>query len=256
MHQRVYYKECSIERLSAAEGLEYLVFMVETQSLAGTLYLNEVDGQVSTLYEAFEKFFQWSRYNSSHSVFFHERLDLRISIFWIEGVCWLEALERLYGKAVTHQDQLDEVHKNPRLLLEVLEIAVQKQSFYLYADRLSVQQSPQSFYQNCRMSMQKQVHHTQKVSSVFPSVTLSITVTSREHTQKFDHSFDLRNDLTHSIHESLFAKAGRRYGVNNRVDHNRRITLKTRTETWSCAETATLLGTSSVTAINSRRQLS
>ena len=128
-NQRVYYRQCSIARLNAAEGLECLVYMVDTQSLAGTFYFNEVDGHFSTLEEAFDKLFHWSTRNSNLSVFLREWRNLRIEDLKIGSVTWLEALERLYERAVILQDQLDEVHK-PQLLLEVVEMAAQDQPFY------------------------------------------------------------------------------------------------------------------------------
>ena len=54
-HQRVFFKQCSIARLTAGDGLECLMYMIGTQYLAGTFYLNEIDGHVRTLEEAFEK---------------------------------------------------------------------------------------------------------------------------------------------------------------------------------------------------------
>ena len=43
--------------------------MIDTQSLAGTFYLNEIEGHVRTLEEAFEKLFEWSSHNSNYTVF-------------------------------------------------------------------------------------------------------------------------------------------------------------------------------------------
>ncbi len=74
--------------------------MVDTQSLAGTFHINEVDNQFNTLEEAFKEFFQWSRNNSNDSVFLREWRNLRLSQFLGEGITSLDALERLYEKSV------------------------------------------------------------------------------------------------------------------------------------------------------------
>ncbi len=129
--------------------------MVDTQSLAGTFYLNEIDGKVRTLEETFDKLFKWSRHNSNHTVFLREWRSLQISQFKADGVTWLHAMERLYKRAVILLDQLDDVHKPPQLLSEVLQSAVQDQIFYRYVDRLSSHNSSRAFYQNCRVAIQK-----------------------------------------------------------------------------------------------------
>ena len=51
--------------------------MVNTQSLAGTIYFSEIDVQLRTLEEAFEKLFEWSRHNSIHTVFLREWCNLK-----------------------------------------------------------------------------------------------------------------------------------------------------------------------------------
>ena len=53
-HKRLYYKQCHIARLSAAEGLECLCYMIDVHSLAGKFYLDFVDQQVGSLEEAFQ----------------------------------------------------------------------------------------------------------------------------------------------------------------------------------------------------------
>ena len=74
---------------------------------------------------------------------------MRISQLKNDSNSWTSAMEKLYERASTLQYQLDEMHKYPQLLIEVLECAVQDQSLFLFVDRSSAQQSPQSFYHNC-----------------------------------------------------------------------------------------------------------
>ena len=88
----------------------------------------------------------------------------------------LKALERLYERAAILQDQLDEFHKPYPLLLEVLEVAVQDQSFYCYIDRLFVEQCSPAFYQKFRLVIQKRQRKMTslsmaQLSSAFPAIT-------------------------------------------------------------------------------------
>ena len=68
------------------------------------VYLYEIDGQVTTLEEASDKLFDWSRHNSNHMVSLREWRSLRFSQFKTEGMTWFDALERLHEPAVTLQD--------------------------------------------------------------------------------------------------------------------------------------------------------
>ena len=167
-HRVVYYAQCNIAQLNAAQGLECLINMINTQSLAGTFSLNEIFGQVPTLEEAFSKLFSWSRQSLNFNLFVQEWRGLRISHFQNDNVSWAIAMEKLYERASTLQDQLDDVHKHPQLLTEVLENAVQDQPFFLFVDRVVAQSSPQSFYHNCLLAIQKQsLHEKQQLKRAF-----------------------------------------------------------------------------------------
>jgi len=71
-HQLVYYAQCNIAQLTASQGMECLINMIDTQSLAGTFYLNEMFGQVQTLEDAFDKLFAWSRQSTTYNLFIRE----------------------------------------------------------------------------------------------------------------------------------------------------------------------------------------
>ena len=124
-HRVVYYAQCNIAQLNAAQGLECLINMINTQSLAGTFYLNEIFNPFPTLEEAFSKLFSWSRQSFNFNLFVREWRGLRISHFKNDNVSWAIAVEKLYERASTLQDQLDDVRKHHQLLTEVLENAVQ-----------------------------------------------------------------------------------------------------------------------------------
>ena len=67
--------------MTADEGLECLVYMIDTQSLAGTFYLNEIDGHIRTLEESFEKLLELSLHNSNHTVFPREWRNQKVFSF-------------------------------------------------------------------------------------------------------------------------------------------------------------------------------
>ncbi len=104
-HQMVYYAQCNIAQLTASQGMEGLINMIDTQSLAGTFYLNEVYGQVQTLEEAFDKLFSWSRQSTEYNLFVREWRGLRITQFKNDNNSWASAMEKLYERASTLQDQ-------------------------------------------------------------------------------------------------------------------------------------------------------
>ena len=216
--------------MTADEGLECLVYIIDTQSLPGTSYLNEIDGHVRTLEEAFEKLFQWSRHNSNHTKFLRDWRNLKISLFKTDGVTWFDALERLYEQAVILQDQLDDVHRPPQLLLEFLETAVQEQPFYLFVDRLASHNSPHAFYQNCRLAIQKHAQHSGKASFTY------LAAANKPETYQAHIPEDVPNLDSHRSHtnlivkddiaKALYSKSGRRCRYNNRSGSSKRIDSK------------------------------
>ena len=131
-HQVVYYAQCNLAQLTAAQRLDCLINMIDTQSLGGRFYLNEVFRQVRDLEEAFDRPFAWSRQSMNYSLFVGEWRGFRIFHFKNDGNSWAAAMEKLYERATTLQDQLDDVHKHPALRIEVLESTVQDQPFFLF----------------------------------------------------------------------------------------------------------------------------
>ena len=112
------------------------------------------------------------------------------------------------------------MHKHPELLLEVLEMAVEDQPFYLYVDRLSIQQSPHSFYQNCGLAIKNHIRHMQRNSFTYPSVSRPTMATTNPRPHDFENSASDSLDTVQKIRAALFAKAGCRYGVNIRMDRD------------------------------------
>ncbi len=161
-HQVVYYAQFNIMQLTAAQGLDCLINMIDTQSLGGTFYFNGIVGQVRDLEEAFEKLFVWSRQSTNYNLFVREWIALKISHFKNDSIIWAAAIERLYGRPTTLLNELEDVHKHPVLLIKILGCAVQDQPSFLSVDRVSAQQSPQSIYFKCLLPIQKESFHDKK----------------------------------------------------------------------------------------------
>ena len=51
-------------------------------------------------------------------------------------------MEKLYETAQNYQDQLDDVHRHPQLLIEVLVTAIREHSFYQYVGRSGYTDNP------------------------------------------------------------------------------------------------------------------
>ena len=71
--------------------------------------------------KSLKKLFEWSRHNSNRTVFLREWRNMKTSHFKTDDVAPFEALERLYERAILLKYQLDDIHRSPHLLLEVLE---------------------------------------------------------------------------------------------------------------------------------------
>ncbi len=94
----------------------------------------------------------------------------------------------------------------PNVLLEVLEMAFQDQPFYLYVDRLSVQQSLHSSNQNCRLAIQKHNRHIKQNSSTYPSDSRSAMATTNPSSLDFDNSASYSLETVQKYNTSLFTK--------------------------------------------------
>ncbi len=76
-------------------------------------------------------------------------------------------------------------------------------AFLIFEDRVSVQDSPESFYHICPLAIQRQSLDKKKRPS---STYLTECINSNQNTYE---------ETSNAITKALFAKAGRRYGVNN-----------------------------------------
>ena len=93
--------------------------------------MREILDKVSTLEEAFEKLFLWSRYSSQSALYLREWRNLSLSTLKSEAIPWKDAMENLYARASTLQDMIYEAHKHYQLFAEVLENAVQDQPLFI-----------------------------------------------------------------------------------------------------------------------------
>ena len=136
----------------------------------------------------------------------------------------------MYERAVLLQDQLDHVHRPPQLLLEVLEISVQEQPFYLFVDRLASHNSPHAFYQNCRLAIQKHAQHSGKASFTYlaaASKPATYGADTSENVPNLDRQRSHTNLTVKSyIAKALYAKSVQRYKYNNRAGPRKRMNSK------------------------------
>lgn len=132
-HQAVYYAQAHLSGLNASEGLQCLMNMIETHSLAGRFYYNEVFQQAPTLEAAFQKLLERSYSGSNMATNLRELRNLKITSFKSELDTWSSAMGKVYEKSPLLQDQLDTIHQHPTLLLEFSSRqSIPSLSFYLW----------------------------------------------------------------------------------------------------------------------------
>jgi len=81
---------------------------------------------------------------------------LNIGQFKTDESSWPEAMEKFYEGPVLLQDQLDEVHKHETLLMEVLQIAIRDEPFYLFVERAESVPAAHQYFHNCLTAISKQ----------------------------------------------------------------------------------------------------
>ncbi len=102
-NQVVYFAQCNIGQLTASQGMERLINMIDTQSLAGTFYLNEVYRQVQTLEEAFDKLFSCSRQSTNYILFVREWRGLWITQFKNDNSSCASAMENFMNEQALYR---------------------------------------------------------------------------------------------------------------------------------------------------------
>jgi len=107
------------------------------------------------------------------------------------------------------QDQLDDIHRHPVLLLEVLEEAVKEQPFFDMVQLSKDCVHPRNFFDNCCEAIRKQ-----EIKDARSPTILTIDQ-SRDHHCSGDNSCK-----AYMVYDAFYASAGRRYGTDNRRPHN------------------------------------
>ena len=123
-------------------------------------------------------------------------------------------MEKLYATAQNLQDQLDDVHRHPQLLIEVLETAIHEIPFYQYADISRYTDNPMEYFNVCLEAISKQALQDARISRALPAVTHTMSAVPYAPTAEISEKDEASNHTV--IEQAFYASAGRRYGKDNR----------------------------------------
>lgn len=210
-HEQCYYAYAAICGLNAAQGLASLIVMIEKDSLAGSFYFAHVVPVAQTLEHAFDIFHKWARNSINLNGTLRQWHNLKIATFKNPTGTWRSAMEQLYETAVSIQDQLDTVHKPPRLLIDVLERAIEEEPFYDLLGTIQHNDNPGVFYKLCMDAIDSQERKDRRKIKTTPAFPVTPVESSGDSV-----SDEINISEVHTIFEAFYASAGRRYGADNR----------------------------------------
>ena len=212
-HHKLFYMQCNLANLTAQQGLSCLFYMIDINSIAGKFYLDNIDGKVSNLEEAFSRLFSWEAQSTDSQFYMSEWKNLNIMNYKNDVTTWLQAMEQTYERASQLQDLLPEEYKHPLHLLQCLESSVPEQPFSVFIDQVAAKKNPHSYYLSCRVAINKFKKHSKAFPSPASSTSyvtnpvVDITNTTQS-TIQYEESN--RDEQVYQGTVTMYAKAGRR----------------------------------------------
>ena len=194
--------------------------MIEPHSIAGDFFFRKINGKAKTLEAAFDLLYEFDRNPTSIEAAVREWKNLKITQFKKPSNSWAAAMECLYERAIALQNQLDDIHQHPQLLIEILEQAVRDEPFYLFMERSSVAKNPHAYFHQALHAISKQELQNEREEKAKRKISdfSHTSLPSDVSPPKLSGSNQLTTtSVRDKLFKNFFARAGRRYGVDNRT---------------------------------------